>query len=113
VTEGALRLEDLGVEDRLRLWVGLMACQAGCRKRRVDGFRVGGGPVGDDVATGAVAEACGRLMRCIRWTLIAMASTAGARNRRVWEVGLCPIRIIRVTACALGLDGLGVEEGLR
>jgi len=113
VTAGALGLEDLGVEDRLRLRVVLVAREAGRRKRRVDRLRVRDGPVVHDVAAGTVPKACGRLMCRSRGSQIAVTIVAGARHRFMQEVGLCPIRIVRVTACALGLDGLGVEDRFR
>jgi len=113
VTAAALRVEDLGVEDRLRLRGVLVTGLARCRKRRVDRRRVGRGPVVHDVAAGTVPTPGRRLMRRSRRSQIAVAVVAGAGHGRVQELGLCPIRIVGVTAGALGLDDLGVEERLR
>ena len=63
VTAGALCLKDLGVEVRWLSRLVLVTSQAGCWKRRVERRRVGCGPVGDDMAGGAIALARRGLVR--------------------------------------------------
>lgn len=71
---------------------------------------IGKCPVGDDVAARAVTEARGRLVRRRRGPQIAVASVAGARHGCVKEISLRPIRIVSVTAGALCLRDLRVEN---
>ena len=105
-----LRVVRLRMEWAVQPGFVSVTTDAGGRKWRMNRYRIGECPVVHDVTAGTVPAACGRLMGWSRGSQIAVASIAGARYRGVCEVGLCPVRIVPVTARTFALSDLSVED---